>query len=150
MLFPFLLFKKSDKQILKTYPPVSLLPVCGKIFEKLIFNKIFKIFIENNLISPNQSGFKSGDSCVNQLLCITPDIIKSFGCGYKVRGVFLNIWKVFDKVSHDGVIFKTEADSGDGAVRPSYFLQSLNFFCSYFEELKLSYSKLNWLIIMHN
>ena len=91
MLFPFLLFKKSDKQILKTYPPVSLLPVCGKIFEKLIFNKIFKIFIENNLISPNQSGFKSGDSCVNQLLCITPDIIKSFGCGYKVRGVFLNI-----------------------------------------------------------
>ena len=30
--------KKNDKQIASNYRPVSLLPVCGKIFEKLIFN----------------------------------------------------------------------------------------------------------------
>ena len=58
-------FKKTDKQILKNYRPISLLPVCGKIFEKLIFNEMFKCFIENDLISPNQSGFKPGDSCIN-------------------------------------------------------------------------------------
>ena len=63
-------FKKDDKQILKNYRLISLLPVCGKIFEKLIFNKMFKFFIENDLISPNQSGFKPGDSCINQLLSI--------------------------------------------------------------------------------
>ena len=70
-------FKKGDKQILKNYRPISLLPVCGKIFEKLIFNEMFKFFIENDLISPNQSGFKPGDSCINQFLPMTHDIYKS-------------------------------------------------------------------------
>ena len=31
-------YKKGDKQNLKNYPPVSLLPICGKFFERLIFN----------------------------------------------------------------------------------------------------------------
>ena len=104
-------FKKGDKQILKNYRPISLLPVCGKIFEKLIFNEMFKFFIENDLISPNQSGFKPGDSCINQLLSITHDIYKSFDCGYEVRGVFLDISKAFDKVWHDGIIFKLEQNA---------------------------------------
>ena len=54
--------KKDDKQCLKIYRPISLVPICGKIFEKLIFNEMFKLFIENELISPNQLGFKLGDS----------------------------------------------------------------------------------------
>ena len=33
--------KKDDKQCLKNYRPISLLPICGKIFKKLIFNEIF-------------------------------------------------------------------------------------------------------------
>ena len=37
-------FKKCDKQNSQNYRPISLLPVCGKIFEKLIFNKMFKVF----------------------------------------------------------------------------------------------------------
>ena len=107
-------FKKGDKQILKNYRPISLLPVCGKIFEKLIFNEMFKYFIENDLISPDQSGFKPGDSCINQLLFLTHDIYKSSDCGYEVRGVFLDISKAFDKVSHDGIIFKLEQNSISG------------------------------------
>ena len=107
-------FKKGDKQILKNYRPISLLPVCGKIFEKLIFNEMFKFFIENDLISPNQSGFKPGDSCINQLLSIIHDIYKSFDCGYEVRGVFLDISKAFDKVWHDGIIFKLEQNGISG------------------------------------
>ena len=59
--------QKSDKQILKNYLPVSLLPICGKIFERLIYHSLFEYFIENDLVSPNQSGFKPGDSCTNQL-----------------------------------------------------------------------------------
>ena len=31
--------KKGDKQVLKNYCPMSLLPTSGKIFEKLIFNE---------------------------------------------------------------------------------------------------------------
>ena len=98
--------KKDDKQCLKNYRPISLLPICGKIFEKLIFNEMSNFFIENESISPNQSRFKPGDSCINQLLTIAHEIYKSFDDGFEVRGVFLGISKAFDKVWHEGLIFK--------------------------------------------
>ena len=43
-------FKKGNKQILKNYCLISLLPVCGKLLEKLILNKMFKFFIKSDLI----------------------------------------------------------------------------------------------------
>ena len=98
--------KKDDKQCLSNYRPVSLLPICERFFERLIFNEMFKFFIESELISPNQSGFKPGDSCTNQQLTITHEIYKSFDEGLEVRGVFLDISKAFDKVWHEGLIFK--------------------------------------------
>ena len=55
---------------------------------------MFIYFIENNLISENQSGLKPGDSCINQLLAITHEIFSSFDDNYEVRGVFLDISKV--------------------------------------------------------
>ena len=90
--------KKNDKQRLNNFRPISLLPICSKIFEKLIFNEMFGFFIENNLISQHQSGFKPGDSCINQLLSITHEIYQSFDEGFDVRSVFLDISKAFDKV----------------------------------------------------
>ena len=54
--------KKDDKQCFKNYHPTSLLPIYEQFFETLIFNEMFKLFIENELISPNQLGFKLGDS----------------------------------------------------------------------------------------
>ena len=65
---------------------------------------MFKVFTENELISPNQSGFKPADSCINQLLAITHEIYKSFDEGFEVKGVFLNISKEFDKVWYEGLI----------------------------------------------
>ena len=77
-----LVHKKSDKQILKNYRPVSLLPICGKVFQRLIYNSLFEYFIENDLISANQSGFKPGDSCTNQLISIRHEIYQSFDDGF--------------------------------------------------------------------
>ena len=71
-----------------------------------MFNEMFNFFIENKLISSNQSGFKPGDSCINQLLSITHEIYESFDVGLEVRSVFLDISKAFDKVWHDGIIYK--------------------------------------------
>ena len=71
-----------------------------------MFTKMFNFFIENKLISLNQSGFKPGDSCINQLLSITHEIYESFDVGLEVRSVFLDISKAFDKVWHDGIIYK--------------------------------------------
>ena len=67
---------------------------------------MLKYFLDNNLVSPKQSGFRPGDSCINQLLSITPDIFTSFDKALEVRGVFLDISKAFDKVWHDGHIYK--------------------------------------------
>ena len=62
--------KIGNKQCLN-YKPISLLPICSKISECLIYDELFTFFTDNMLISPNQSGFRPGDSCVNQLLAIT-------------------------------------------------------------------------------
>ena len=60
--------------------------------------KIIDLFHFNDLISSNQSDFKQGDSCINQLLSIKHDIYQSLDQGYEVRGVFLDISKASDKV----------------------------------------------------
>ena len=83
--------KKKRQNTLTNYSPVSLLPVWGRVLEKLLFNEVFKLFIENKLIPSNQSNFKPGDSCINQLLSVW----------LKSRSVFLDISKAFDQVWHD-------------------------------------------------
>ena len=50
-------YKKNDKQLINNYRPVSLLPICSKIFERIIFNSVFQFIDENKLLSVNQSGF---------------------------------------------------------------------------------------------
>ena len=103
-------------QIQKNYRPVSFLPICGKIFERLIFSKMFRSFLDNFfLISTNQFGFKPGDCLINQLLSITHGVHESFDDELEVRSIFLDISKAFYKVWHQGVIFKLKQNgiSGD-------------------------------------
>ena len=75
---------------------------------------MFGFFLDKGLISANQSGFKPGDSCINQLLSITHNIYKSFDDGYEVRGAFLDISKAFDQDWHDGLIFKWQENGISG------------------------------------
>ena len=91
-----------------------MLPICSKIFERLLFNKLYKFFNENDLLSSNQSGFQPGDSCINQLLSITHEICQSFENDLEVRGVFLDISKAFDKVWHEGLILKLSRNGISG------------------------------------
>ena len=67
---------------------------------------MFGFFIENDLISQYQSGFKHRDSYINQLLLITHEIYQSFDEDFDVRSIFFDISKVFDELWHNGIIFK--------------------------------------------
>ena len=64
--------------------------------------------LEERLLNPNQSGFRPSDSCINQLLAITHEIFEAFDCNptLEVRSVFLDISKAFDKLWHEGLLFK--------------------------------------------
>ena len=62
------IFKKDVKQLSQSYRPISLLPLCGKIFEKIIFNNLYKHLTTHHVITKNQSGFRPGDSTTNQLI----------------------------------------------------------------------------------
>ena len=66
---------------------------------------MFKFFAENNLISHNQSGFKPGDWSTSQFLSITHQIQKSFHHGQEVWSLLLDIFKVFQKLCWEGLIF---------------------------------------------
>ena len=103
--------KKSDKQVINSYRSVSILPICGKVFEKLIFNSVYKYLEEQKLLSADQSGIRENDSCVNQLLSIVLNIYSAFDAypTLESRGVFLDMSKAFDKVWHEGLIFKLKS-----------------------------------------
>ena len=92
--------KKESKNLKEYYRPISLLPILGKMFEKVLFDSLYDYFINNNLLTPCQSGFIKGDSCVNQLLAITHEIHKNLDANPSTDtiGVFLDMSKAFDKV----------------------------------------------------
>ena len=108
--------KKNDKQLVKNYRPISLLPILAKVFERIIFKNLYNYLISNNLITKNQSGFRPGDSVTNQLLSIVHDIHTAFddkNC-LEVRSIYLDMSKAFDKVWHDGLIFKLKQNGIEG------------------------------------
>ena len=103
--------KKNNKQFVNNYRPISLLPVFGKIFEKIIFDRLYNFLLQEELLNPNQSGFRPSDSFINQLIAITHEIFEAFDCNpsLEVRSVFLDISKAFDKVWHKGLLYKLKS-----------------------------------------
>ena len=75
--------------------PILLLPICGKILEKHIFNRLLSYPHTNNLITKNQSLFPPGDSTTKQLLYLIDEVHEAFDCteSFEVIAVFLDISK---------------------------------------------------------
>ena len=104
--------KKGSRQSKNNYRPISLLPVFGKLLEKLLFDSIYNHLCANGLLIAHQSGFRSGDSTINQLLSISHEIYTVFEetPSRETRAVFLDFSKAFDKVWHEGLRYKLECN----------------------------------------
>ena len=103
------IFKKDDRQSKVNYRPVSLLDSLSKITEKIVFTRLYTFLLEVEYLNPLQSGFRPGDSTVNQLVYLIHKIYDAFEKGKGVRMVFLDISKAFDKVWHKGLVYKLES-----------------------------------------
>ena len=100
------LHKKLSRSSVSNYRPISLLSCTSKVMEKCIFKSVFNYFRDNSLVTKFQSGFTPNDSTVNQLVNLYHMFSSAIDQKKDVRIVFCDITKAFDRVWHDGLIFK--------------------------------------------
>ncbi|KAI5754873.1 hypothetical protein M8J77_012232 [Diaphorina citri] len=91
---------------LTSYRPISLLPVLSKLFEKILKKRLIEIINERKLIPDHQFGFRSKHNCIEQVHRITSQIEKAIEDKKVCSAIFLDVSQAFDKVWHEGLIFK--------------------------------------------
>ena len=117
--------KKGDKDIVNNYRPISILPILSKVLERIVFKSVYNYLHVNQLLSMHQSGFRPGDSTVNQLVYMYHQFCEALDKKKDVRIVFCDISKAFDKVWHKGILYKLKKLGINGDL--------LNWFQDYLE-----------------
>ena len=81
-----------------------------------------------------------------QLLAITHDIFSSFNCNrtLKTHSVFLDISKVFDRVWHEGLLFKLKKKKKKNGVSENSFQLNKSFLSSRFQRVLINDQTLDW------
>ena len=100
------IYKKGDEQLLENYRPVSILPIFGKIFEKMMHSRFYKFFTSQGVLHENQFGFREGHSTAHALNFTVSHINKVVKSGKSVIGIFIDLSKAFDTIDHDKLLFK--------------------------------------------
>ena len=100
------LFKNDNPQHKVNYRPASLLASFFKICERVVFFHLYNFLMEIGFLYKFQSGFRPGDTTINQLIFLVHKIYEALEGGKEVRAVFLDISKAFDKVWHAGLVRK--------------------------------------------
>ena len=94
------IFKNGDRSDRANYRPVSLTSVPCKIMESIIREKLMKFLESNDLLCKEQHGFRSGRSCLTNLLEALENWTKALDEGYGLDVVYLDYRKAFDSVPH--------------------------------------------------
>ena len=97
-----LVHKKDGKQCMSSYRPVSLLPVFGNFFEKIVFNEISSYVIQKNFSIQTNLIFDHLISVYNSWNISSFDSNSSL----EVCSIFLGISKAFEKVRHESLFYK--------------------------------------------
>ena len=88
------IYKGKDSSDVSNYRPVSMLPWFSKILERIMYNRLYKYFIENNILYSKQFGFQNGHSTDHAV--VVDQIIESFENKKYILGVFIDLSKAFD------------------------------------------------------
>ena len=94
------IYKKSDPNMPTNYRPISLLSQFDKIFEKMLFSRLFSYIDKNQLLNKNQFGFRPNSSTQFAISTIHDKLIKTIDNGLHTCCIFLDLSKAFDTVNH--------------------------------------------------
>ena len=102
--------KKGNPQLLENYRPISTLPCFGKIFEKVIYKRLYtySFFASNQLIDENQFGFRSKHSTSHAVNYSIDKIVSETEKQKHVLGIFIDLSKAFDTICHTKLTEKLE------------------------------------------
>ena len=100
------LFKKGDNASMDNYRPISVLPCFSKILERIIYNRFYTFFIQNDILYEKQFRFQKQHSTEHAIIHLVNDIFKSFDSNKYTLGVFIDLTKAFDTVDHNILLRK--------------------------------------------
>ena len=102
------LYKNGDVNCLNNYRPISTLPLLSKILEKLIYSRLLDFFTDNNIIIPQQFGFRENHSTTHALHMAITRVCKAIDNKKRALGIFVDFSKAFDTIQHNILIHKLE------------------------------------------
>ena len=98
--------KSGNLNKVKNFRPISLLPLPGKILEKLIHNQLSNHLDHNSLLSDNQHGFRKSHSTLHSVSQLTDFINKKLDSKTPTVAAFIDFRKAFDCVQHPVLLHK--------------------------------------------
>ena len=98
--------KTGNLTQVKNYRPISLLPIPGKLLEKLMHKQLSNFIEENSLISNFQHGFRKQHSTIHSVAQLTNFVNIKMDAKLPTLATFIDFRKAFDCVQHDVLLEK--------------------------------------------
>ena len=91
-------YKKSKRNDVDNYRPISVLPLISKVLERAIQSQLLEFIHENNILSTHQSGFRKQYSMETTVVSLVDKILDNMDKQKTTGAVFIYSKKAFDLV----------------------------------------------------